>query len=64
MKYSSTFADEDLGFPPKDLGIPPGDTPFDNDLERFYFANDSMDREALTLQRLDAWARENCPPSP
>src|SRR6187200_2764392 len=49
-------ADEDLGFPPEDLGIPPGNEPFDNDLERFYYAIDSMDREQRTLERLDAWA--------
>ena len=64
VKNSSTFADEDLGFPPEDLGIPPGNEPFDNDLERFYYAIDSMDREQRTLERLDAWAMENCPPYP
>lgn len=62
VKYSATYADEDLGSPPEALGIELGAAPTDNDLERFWYAVDSMDREERTLERLDAWALENCPP--
>ena len=44
------------------LGSRLGAAPTDNDLERFYYAVDSMDREVRTLEGLDAWAMENCPP--
>jgi hypothetical protein len=62
VKYSATYADEDLGSPPEALGIELGAALTDNDLERFWYAVDSMDREERTLERLDAWALENCPP--
>lgn len=45
---------------PGDLAIPPGDTPLDNDLARFDYAIQSIDRERDALNRIQAWAEANC----
>ena len=51
LTHSDAYGDEELGFPSSDLAIPPGVTPLDNDLARFDYAIDSIDREADALNR-------------